>query len=48
MTLVMAMDFVVKAGVCAHLNITTKRTAPFMDVSSDGQKPGFFQNPGSQ
>ena len=33
MPLVMVMDFVVKAGVCAHLNIITKRTAPFMDVS---------------
>ena len=30
---VMVMDFVVKAAVCAHLNIITKRTAPFMDVS---------------
>ena len=34
MLLVMVMDFVVKADVCAHLNIITKRTALFMDVSS--------------
>ena len=33
MLLVMVMDFVVKADVCAHLNIITKKTAPFMDVS---------------
>ena len=33
MLLVMVMDFVVKADVCAHRNIITKRTAPYMDVS---------------
>ena len=32
-SLVMEMDFVVKANVFAHLNIITKKTAPFMDVS---------------
>ena len=30
---VMVMDFVVKVDVCAHLNIITKRTALYMDVS---------------
>ena len=34
MPLVMVMDFVVKADVCAHMNIISKRTALFMDVSS--------------
>ena len=33
MLLVMVMDFVVKADVCAHQNIITKKTAPYMDVS---------------
>ena len=33
MTLVMVKDFVVKGDACAHLNIITKRTALFMDVS---------------
>ena len=34
MPLVTVMDFVIKADVCAHLNIISKRTALFMDVSS--------------
>ena len=33
MPLVMVMDFAVKADVCAHQNIITKKTALFMDVS---------------
>ena len=35
MPLAMVMDFVVKASVYAHLNIITKRTAPYMDVSKN-------------
>ena len=37
MPLAMVMDFVAKAVVCVHLNIITKRTAPFMDVSLNMQ-----------